>query len=108
MRENRHIRHRQEERGAQERSREARRFEQRHHAEESRYEAERARSAHTEQNYNERHEHIGFDELVRKVEAEYIRKGYPRAEAHEYAVATAGKVWHRQHMFGVHREHPIY
>ncbi|MEM3426607.1 MAG: hypothetical protein QXI42_12525 [Thermoproteota archaeon] len=54
------------------------------------------------------HKHIGFEALARKVEMEYIRKGYPRAEARRIGIETAGKVWARQHVLGRHPKHPVY
>jgi hypothetical protein len=108
MRENRRLKFSHERHGALVRSAEARGFEARHHRLEESLEHSRARSRATEERYDERHEHIGFDALVKKVEHEYRAKGYTKAEAHAYAVATAGKQWHRQHLYAVHREHPLY
>lgn len=39
---------------------------------------------------------FGFEDLVRKIEEEYVRKGYTREEAREIALKTAGKVFWRK------------
>lgn len=108
------IKHRNEKRGARIRSRKARAFERRHHRAIGLHEARRERSKATGSRYNERHKHIGFTSLVRRIEAEatashshHIRgtisaiereRHVSRKQAiHIYAVGAAGHVWGRQH-----------
>ena len=113
-RESARIKHRNEERGARIRSREAAAFERKHHKSIREFEADRRRSSETGSRYNERHKHIGFTSLVRRIEAEatashshHIRgtisaiereRHVSRKQAiHIYAVGAAGHVWGRQH-----------
>ena len=79
------------------RTHEARRFERRHHAQERRAERKRERNSATGRRYEERHKHIGFNRLANTIAKEYEKKGYPKAEAKEFGVRTAGKVWGEQH-----------
>ena len=39
---------------------------------------------------------VSFQDVVRKIEREYIRKGYSKKRAHEIAVRTAGRVYWRK------------
>ena len=113
-RESARIKHRNEERGARIRSREARAFERKHHKSIRLFEAERERSKATSRRYNERHKHIGFTSLVRRIEAEARASRSPQIKRtiraiererhvsrkqaiHIYAVGAAGHVWGRQH-----------
>ena len=98
MKEPRWKKERNERRGVEERSEEAMAFERRHHAIQKLWEHARARSEGTERRWDEKHQHIGFEALEEKVYQEYIHKGYPPVVARHWAKATAGRVWHRQHV----------
>ncbi len=39
---------------------------------------------------------IGFNNLAKKVAREYIKKGYPKKEAEEIGIKTAGKVYYKK------------